>query len=59
MTRPNTPKPRDPRQHAVSADEVTRKFEAVMQGDAEDAVGEADMLAQAHEVLHDALRRER
>lgn len=59
MTPPGAPKPHDPRQHAVSADDVTRKFEVVMQGDAGDAVGEADMLVQAHEVLHDALRRER
>jgi len=42
----------------VSADEVTRQFEAALSQDPADAGDEAEMLARAHAVLHDALRRE-
>lgn len=58
VTFPGGPRPRDPRQVAVSADEVTRQFEAALSQDPADAGDEAEMLARAHAVLHDALRRE-
>lgn len=49
------PIPRDPRAAKISADEVSRRVEAILAEPVEDLAAEVDALARAHSVLREAL----
>lgn len=51
-----SPKPHDPRELSVTPEEIQERFDEALSGDDSDLASEAEMLSQAHSVLHDALQ---
>ncbi len=53
----SAPKPRDPRQLTVIAEEITSQVDAILAEDAATLQEKVDLLTRAHSVLNEALQR--
>lgn len=53
----SAPKPRDPRQLTVTAEEITSQVDTILAEDAATLQEEVDLLTRAHAVLNEALQR--